>query len=90
MFTVFDGIARKHGGKPHLAKTRRPPVNDSELSTMYPRIADWRRIVKEVDPSSMFWSDFLQDQFGSQERTEKPEEMTKTMMGKQSALHVQA
>ena len=88
LFDTFDIIARRNGGKPHLAKQRRPPINDAELEALYPRIGKWREVVKRVDPDGMFWTDFMEEQFGSQhDRSEKTQsELNESIMGKESLL----
>lgn len=88
LFDTFDAIARRNGGKPHLAKQRRPPVDDSELERLYPRIQEWRATVKRVDPRRMFWSDFLEEQFGAHHdrRDRSLSELNKGIMGKDSLL----
>lgn len=88
LFDVFDAIARRNGGKPHLAKQRRPPKDAAELDRLYPRIDSWRATVRRADPSGMFWSDFLEDQFGPyhDRRSKDVGELNKAIMGKESAL----
>jgi hypothetical protein len=65
LFDTFDDIARRNGGKPHLAKQRRPPSDDAELERLQPRIGKWRETVKRVDSQGVFWSAFMEGQFGS-------------------------
>ena len=86
LFDAFDDIARRHGGKPHLAKQRRPPVDEAELQRMYPRIDKWRVIVKKVDPEGLFWSPFFEAQFGRKQGHGDAKELNKRLMGKESLL----
>lgn len=63
LFKVLADIGRKYGGKPHIAKPQ-PSLSTTEKRNMYDHIDDWNNTIKKIDPDGMFWSDWLQAQFG--------------------------
>lgn len=63
LFRKLSDIGRKYGGRPHIAKPQ-PMLSDSEKRSMYENIEQWNNTVKNVDPDGMFWSDWLDSQFG--------------------------
>lgn len=63
LFKVLGDIGRKYGGKPHLAKPH-PRLTAQELRNMYEHVDDWNDTVRRADPDGLFWSDWLQAQFG--------------------------
>ncbi len=50
----LDGIVIKHGGRVYLAKDSR--TSPSAVSTMYPALADFKRIKARLDPANRFSS----------------------------------
>lgn len=67
LFRVLSDIGRKYGGKPHIAKPQ-PSLSLAEKRKMYEHIDPWNETVIKADPDGMFWSDWLQAQFGLAQR----------------------
>ena len=57
LFSKFEGIVGRFGGKPHWAKahTLRPDA----LRSLYPRFDDYVRVLEDVDPSGMFRNEYV-------------------------------
>ncbi|KAK9894638.1 FAD-binding domain-containing protein [Cystobasidium minutum MCA 4210] len=70
LFEILAHIGRKYGGKPHIAKPR-PPMSAGETRKMYEHIDDWNKTVRNVDPQGMFWSDWLDKQFGLEQESQR-------------------
>jgi alditol oxidase len=52
----IDAALQQYQPRPHRAKVFGEPHSWSEL---YPRLADFRRIVEAYDPRGIFWTPFL-------------------------------
>jgi FAD/FMN-containing dehydrogenase len=51
----LDKIVLRHGGRLYLAKDSR--MSAESLRQMYPKLEDWLKIKREVDPEGKFSSD---------------------------------
>ena len=51
---VFDAVLLRHGGRIYLAKDAMTPAET--FRTMYPRLAEFQRVRKRVDPTGRFSS----------------------------------
>ena len=54
LLDTLDAVVLEHGGRVYLAKDAR--LAASALPRMYPRLDEWRRIRRELDPDGLFLS----------------------------------
>ena len=58
LFTRFEEILAKHGGRPHWAKAHR--LRPEDLRRLYPAFESFVRVLEQVDPSGMFRNPYVQ------------------------------
>lgn len=58
LFTGFEDIVIRHGGRPHWAKAHN--MRPDDLRALYPRFDDFVRVLDEVDPQGMFRNEYVQ------------------------------
>ncbi|OZJ03764.1 hypothetical protein BZG36_03071 [Bifiguratus adelaidae] len=63
----YEDIMRSLGGRPHWAKAH--SQTPEQLAKVYPKLHDFMRIRKELDPSGMFWNQYLHRHLGSIDKT---------------------
>ena len=61
-FADLESIFREHGGRPHWGKIH--TRNAAELHDLYPRLADFLALRRELDPGGMFLTPYLANLFG--------------------------
>ena len=67
LFSHFESILARHGGRPHWAKAH--SLRPDDLRLLYPRFDDFVRVLEEVDPTGMFRNEYVQRHiFGRQEK----------------------
>lgn len=54
LLNAFDAIVLQHGGRVYLAKDSR--LAPESFRAMYPQLAEWQRVCRELDPHGMFSS----------------------------------
>ncbi|KAI0830142.1 L-gulonolactone/D-arabinono-1,4-lactone oxidase [Trametes gibbosa] len=57
LFAHFETLLRKHGGRPHWAKTH--PLGPAALRARYARFADFVRVLERVDPRGTFRNPYV-------------------------------
>jgi decaprenylphospho-beta-D-ribofuranose 2-oxidase len=55
LFAALDALVLAAGGRVYLAKDARLPA--AALAQMYPRLDEFRKVRREVDPNGVFRSD---------------------------------
>lgn len=58
LFSEFESIAIRHGGRPHWAKTH--PFTPLELRRVYPKFDDFVTVMETVDPTGMWRNQYIQ------------------------------
>lgn len=58
LFTRFEEILSKYGGRPHWAKAHR--LRPDDLRQLYPKFNTFIRVLEEVDPQGMFRNPYVQ------------------------------
>lgn len=61
-FHGVEPILRAHGGRPHWGK--RHTLGEQELSGLYPRWEDFRRVRRDLDPEAVFGNEYTDYLFG--------------------------
>lgn len=65
LFKRFETIMTRHGGKPHWAKAH--CLRPKDLRRLYPRFADFIKVLEEVDPVGLFQNEYIRRHvFGEQ------------------------
>lgn len=65
LFTAFEGVMLKYGGRPHWAKAH--PFRPDDLKRTYPRFDDFVSVLQQVDPSGLLRNPYIQRHiFGQQ------------------------
>lgn len=54
LLDAFDEVVLQHGGRVYLAKDAR--LAPASLRAMYPQLAEWQRVRRELDPNGVFSS----------------------------------
>ncbi|TCD62820.1 D-arabinono-1,4-lactone oxidase, partial [Steccherinum ochraceum] len=57
LFTHFEDLVVRHGGRPHWAKAHR--LRPEDLHQLYPRFGDFVRVLNEVDPQGMLRNEYV-------------------------------
>ncbi|EJT97178.1 gulonolactone oxidase Lgo1 [Dacryopinax primogenitus] len=57
VFDAFESIMLSHGGRPHWAKLH--PLTPEQLGEMYPRFADFKRLLERVDPEGIWRNEYV-------------------------------
>ncbi|TDL26994.1 L-gulonolactone D-arabinono-1,4-lactone oxidase [Rickenella mellea] len=57
LFKRFEMIMTRHGGKPHWAKAH--CLRPKDLRRLYPRFADFTKVLEEVDPVGLFQNEYI-------------------------------
>jgi L-gulonolactone oxidase len=57
MFSRYEAIVARHGGRPHWAKEH--PLRLQDLRTHYERLDDFLAVVRRVDPVGMFTNEYV-------------------------------
>lgn len=57
LFSEFEGIMGRHGGKPHWAKAH--ALGPAQIRALYPRFDDYVRVLESVDPAGMFRNEYV-------------------------------
>ncbi|KAF7311777.1 FAD-binding PCMH-type domain-containing protein [Mycena indigotica] len=71
-FKRYEAIVARHGGRPHWAKAH--PLTPPQLRKMYPKFADFVRVLEEVDPHGVFRNEYVRRHvFGEEILAEKGE-----------------
>ena len=61
-FELMEPIFWKYGGRPHWGKVH--SLTHRELTKLYPRFEDFRRLRRELDPGGRLLNDHLRTVFG--------------------------
>jgi len=56
-----DAILRSYGGRPHWGKMHF--LTGDDVTAIYPRVNDFRKIRRELDPEGIFLSEHLSPYF---------------------------
>jgi FAD/FMN-containing dehydrogenase len=63
LFEAVEPIFWKYGGRPHWGKVH--TLGHAELTELYPRFEDFRRLRAELDPDGRLLNDHLRKLFGA-------------------------
>jgi len=53
----FAALLATHGGRPHWAKQH--ALRPKEISALYPKFEDFRRVIHRVDPEGIMRSEYV-------------------------------
>ena len=53
----FAALLASHGGRPHWAKQH--ALKPRDLEALYPKFADFRRVIRRVDPDGLLRSEYV-------------------------------
>ena len=77
LFTRFEDLLARHGGRPHWAKAHR--LRPDDLRQLYSRFDDFVAVLNRVDPQGMFRNEYVQRHLFGKEGEQYAERVFKAL-----------